>query len=75
MQVINFFIVVLNKSKKLPFGTGLPVVINIGKPLSNTVANSDAHVSPLQLEKAPTIKYNLVQYTTDKLINNTHIPH
>lgn len=49
MQVIN----ARNISKELPFGTGLPVVINIGKPLSKTVANSDAHVSPLQLEKAP----------------------
>jgi len=75
MQVINFIIVVLNKSKKLPFGTGLPVVINIGKPLSNTVANSDAHVSPLQLEKAPTIKYNLVQYTTDNLLHIIYIPY
>jgi len=34
-------------------GTGLPVVINMGKPVSKTVANSEAQVSPLQLEKAP----------------------
>lgn len=40
-------------SKELPLGTGLPVVINMGKPVSKTVANSEAQVSPLQLEKAP----------------------
>jgi len=43
----------INSSKELPLGTGLPVVINKGKPVSKTVANSEAQVSPLQLEKAP----------------------
>jgi len=47
-------------SQKLPFGTDLPVVINIGKPLSKTVANSDAHVSPLQQEKAPRQKIKIL---------------
>lgn len=43
----------INSSKELPLGTGFPVVINMGKPVSKTVANSEAQVSPLQLEKAP----------------------
>lgn len=41
----------------LPLGTVLPVVINLGKPLSNTVANSDAHVSPLLQAKVPRKNY------------------
>lgn len=46
-------------------GTDLPVVINMGKPLSKTVANSDAHVSPLQQEKAPRENKNC---TLDKIL-------
>lgn len=43
-------------------GTCFPVVINKGKPLSKTVANSEAHVSPLQLAKAPKIKNNFLHF-------------